>query len=352
MKNLISAIVVALFVFVFVAYARAADKDRLGDYPDTDGMYAEIYQLAEKYPNNVTIGEYGRSVENRPLLYIRIFKDNEKKRSEALVAGNIHGNEWIGNRMAMAIATRLLDGKDSDEWIKGMLDKMDFWILPCLNPDGYVRTYAERANDDVKWIEIRKNAHGVDLNRNFPLPAARTVNDEMAGSTDPNSVRYTGPFPYSESETVAIRDFVAGHSFFAAVDFHSNWGTIFPPKCNSDACEKQFKKMLAPATDRQVHVKYPVVAAWRVDSFSGEMEDALFYDFGVMAVCWEIFTQTAANDQQKLSENKHPFWSMNPRDINYWVENDRDAALAAIESAFQITHGSPVPESARKPKIR
>jgi hypothetical protein len=110
--------------------------------------------------------------------------------------------------------------------------------------------------------------------------------------------------------------------------------------------------MLAPATERQIHVKYPVVAAWRVDSFSGEMEDALFYDFGVMAVCWEVFTQSAAAEQQKKTDFMHPFWSMNPADINYWVENDRDAAISAIESAYLITGGNPVPERARTPKLR
>ncbi len=43
---------------------------------------------------------------------------------------------------------------------------------------------------------------------------------------------------------------------------------------------------------------------------------------------------------------------MNPADIGYWIENDRDAALTAIEEAFRVTGGKPVPESARKVKLR
>jgi hypothetical protein len=323
-----------------------------GDYSDPEAMYGEIYALAKEYPGFVTVGEYGRSVEGRPLLYIRIARPDGGPRAEALVAANIHGNEWVGNRMAMAVAKRLLSGGDSDPWISSLLDKIDFWILPCINPDGYNKTWAERDNGNALWADMRKNAHGVDPNRNFPLPAERTVDMEMAGSSDPNSIRYTGPAPYSEPETKAIRDFVKGRRFFAAIDFHSNWGTLFPPKCNGAACEKQFKKMLAAATAKQVHSKYQIVAAWQVDSFSGEMEDALFYDFGVMAVCWEIFTQGAANEQQKNPALRNVFWSLNPKDINYWVENDRDAALAAIESAYAITGGNPIPDNLRKVRLK
>ncbi len=323
-----------------------------GDYPAPEEMLSEAQALAEQFPDYVTTGEYGRSVEGRPLIYIRIAKPGPAGRPQALIAANIHGNEWIGNRMAMAAARRLLEDKDSDPWIASLLDRIEFWIIPCMNPDGYFRTWAERDNPNAVWADMRKNAHGVDLNRNFPLPAERSMDNDFAGSSDPNSVRYTGPSPYSEPETQATRDFVAKREFFAAIDFHSNWGTIFPPKCNGSACEKQFKKMLEPAREKQKNVKYQIVAAWQVDSFSGEMEDELFYTYGVMAVCWEIFTQAATDEQQKNPDLQGAFWSMNPADIGYWVENDRDAALAAIEEAYRITGGKPVPESARKVRLR
>jgi predicted deacylase len=345
-------LIITSFIILLHSCCLALASDAFGEYPAPEDMYAGINALANEFPGYVTVGEYGRSVEGRPLLFIRIALPDGAKRPEALIAANIHGNEWIGNRMAMAAARRLLEGSDTDPWVASLLKKMEFWILPCINPDGYVKTWDERKNEKAQWADMRKNAHGVDLNRNFPLPAGRTVEMEMAGSSDPNSIRYTGSSPYSEPETQAVRDFVKEHHFFAAIDFHSNWGTLFPPKCNGSACEKQFKKMLAAATGRQARVKYAVVAAWQVDSFSGEMEDTLFYDYGIMAVCWEIFTQSAANDQQKDPALQGPFWSMNPKDIFYWVDNDRDAALAALEAAYDVTGGSPVPEESRKVRLK
>ncbi len=346
MKKNILYLSVIMLILSQVA-ARAADS--YGDYPTYDEMFAEIYKLEKENPDWVEIGEYGQSVQDRPLVYVHIMKPGGENLPEAMIAANIHGNEWIGNRLAIAVAHRLVENRESDPWIASLLDKMQFYVLPCLNPDGYYKTWERRNDIDADWKESRKNAHGVDINRNFPLPGARTVNISMAGSDDPDSERYTGPHPYSEPESAAIRDFVAAHNIFASIDIHSNWGTFFPPKCNGSACEKRFKKMMKAASDKQPHSKYPTVAQWQVDSFSGEMEDELFYSYGVMAVCWEVFPMKFAAEQKKRL--KHSFWGGNPENIAYWVENDRDAVLAALEAALNITGGKPVPEKYRKVKL-
>jgi len=59
-----------------------------------------------------------------------------------LVVGCVHGNEPAGIAVARVLERSTPRG-------------LDLWILPVLNPDG-------RAAD------TRGNAHGVDLNRNFP----------------------------------------------------------------------------------------------------------------------------------------------------------------------------------------
>jgi protein MpaA len=59
-----------------------------------------------------------------------------------LVVGCIHGNETAG--IAVARALERLSPPD-----------LDLWIVPDLNPDGVA-------------AGTRQNAHGVDLNRNFP----------------------------------------------------------------------------------------------------------------------------------------------------------------------------------------
>jgi protein MpaA len=81
----------------------------------------------------------GRSVQGRP---IRAVEVGNPSGTRVLVVGCIHGNETAGIEVADALER--LAPRD-----------LDLWIVPDLNPDGVA-------------AGTRQNAHGVDLNRNFP----------------------------------------------------------------------------------------------------------------------------------------------------------------------------------------
>jgi protein MpaA len=80
------------------------------------------------------------------------------------VVGCIHGNEQAG----VAIARKLEQASPPG---------IDLWIVPVLNPDGLL-------------AHTRGNAHGVDLNRNFPW-RWRPL----------HGLFYSGPAPLSEPES-------------------------------------------------------------------------------------------------------------------------------------------------------
>ncbi len=81
----------------------------------------------------------GRSADSRP---IRAFEVGDRAGARVLVVGCVHGNEPAG----IAVAQRLEHTSPVG---------VDLWIIPVLNPDG-------------RAAGTRGNAHGVDLNRNFP----------------------------------------------------------------------------------------------------------------------------------------------------------------------------------------
>jgi len=84
----------------------------------------------------------GYSVRHRLIIAIQLGDPDSPRR--ALVVGCIHGSEPAG----IAIATALARGSPPAQ--------ADLWIVPDLNPDGVA-------------VGTRQNAHGVDLNRNFPV---------------------------------------------------------------------------------------------------------------------------------------------------------------------------------------
>ena len=109
---------------------------------------------------------FGHSVDGRPLMAWTYGSDHARRK--VLVVGCIHGDECAG----LAITSSLRD--------QPVPRGVQLWIVPEMNPDGAA---AER----------RQNAHGVDLNRNFPY----------LWSPIGVPVYYAGPRPASEPETRA-----------------------------------------------------------------------------------------------------------------------------------------------------
>jgi murein peptide amidase A len=125
----------------------------------------------------------GRSVRGRPILAYRI---GDPRGRPVLVVGCTDGDEPAGT--AIVAALRRLPPPAG----------IDLWLVPTINPDGL-------ASDTTG------NAHGVDLNRNFPY---RWVH--LGGSGYFNS----GPRPLSEPESRALHRFLLRVKPRLAVWFH------------------------------------------------------------------------------------------------------------------------------------
>jgi murein peptide amidase A len=107
-----------------------------------------------------------------------------------LVFGCIHGNETAG----MRVARRLLAGTP--------LGDAAIWVVPSLNPDGVA-------------TDTRGNAHGVDLNRNFPFDWQPLGGGE-----------YSGPHALSEPESRTARRLILKLKPDLTIWFHQPFGLV------------------------------------------------------------------------------------------------------------------------------
>jgi murein peptide amidase A len=135
---------------------------------------------------------FGHSVQGRPLV-ARVLGSSSAARKIVLV-GCIHGDECAGRAILSAAEQAPAPAN------------VQLWLVPTLNPDG------EAAG-------TRQNAHGVDLNRNFPY-RWRPV---------PGPTYYSGPHPRSEPETRAAMRLIARVRPYATVVYHQHEDLVDMP---------------------------------------------------------------------------------------------------------------------------
>lgn len=145
----------------------------------------------------------GHSVRDRPIVAWHLGEPGKRK---VLLIATMHGNEGKPRQ----ILTSLRDGRR----IRGI----DLWVVPVYNPDGLVRG-------------TRKNAHGVDLNRNFPYRWA-----DLDGSYE------SGPRAGSEPETKAMMAFLRKIRPSKIISFHQPLYGV-----DTDTKDRAFSRRVARA---------------------------------------------------------------------------------------------------------
>jgi hypothetical protein len=180
--------------------------------------------LAAAHPLRASTLSIGTSIENRPIYGIAISTGGAGKPA-ILLNSCQHAREWVSPMVTTYIADQLLNQYGVDPVITSLVDNIDFYILPVINPDGYEYSWIE----ERFWRKNRRNngdgTFGVDLNRNW---AYAWGGPGSSGNTQ--SDIYRGTAPFSEPETAALRDFILAHPEIRAhVDFHSYSQVILFP---------------------------------------------------------------------------------------------------------------------------
>jgi len=231
-----------------------------GNFHSYEQTLAEFKSLATTYPNFARYSKLGSSFEGREIFALKISKDvgvDDVIKPDVLITGLHHAREWISVEAPVYFANRLLSAYTSDDSIKYLVDHLQIWIVPILNPDGL--TYTQNSpNEQMDQIRLwRKNrrpipggncpsAVGVDLNRNYGFQWRRLgdapcpdycsgdrscLNDDLGGSDDPSSDIYRGPEPESELEIKALKLLVddPNRHFRAQLDYHNYSQLILYP---------------------------------------------------------------------------------------------------------------------------
>lgn len=173
---------------------------RYQDYLTLDQIRTVVDHWVEEFPEHVELEQIGSSVENRPIRAVHIsrWKGDKAPKYRTIILGGHHAREWLAHATTLCITERFIRGlKDPDSRHFRILSNMTLSVIPMGNPDGYVRTHESNRMQ-------RKNANGVDLNRNWDI-AWHTQGEADA---PPEAENYPGTAAWSEPETAAYRDFI------------------------------------------------------------------------------------------------------------------------------------------------
>uniref|UniRef100_A0A0R3RLT6 Peptidase_M14 domain-containing protein n=1 Tax=Elaeophora elaphi TaxID=1147741 RepID=A0A0R3RLT6_9BILA len=146
----------------------------------------------------------------------------------------------------LQLILQLITNYGKDPKITKYLNKLNFYILPILNPDGFVFSRTSKSDLIRHWrknrapenctgsILFRKNlcCEGVDLNRNYDFDFQQAFYPFNNSCSD----EYQGPFPFSEPESRAIRDFITSSELRnktdAVISIHTHGQFIILPYNN------------------------------------------------------------------------------------------------------------------------
>ncbi|MBL7827621.1 MAG: zinc carboxypeptidase [Saprospiraceae bacterium] len=177
----------------------------VGEWHTSHDQLINYMRALDAASNRISLQEYGRSHENRPLLCLTItapenFSNLERIQQERQQLANpdqsdkvdlknapavyymgysIHGNETSGSHAALLVAYYLAAGKSAE--IETLLKNTVILFDPCFNPDGmqrfssWINSHKSKHNSpdpsgdeyNEPWPRGRTNHYGFDLNRDW-----------------------------------------------------------------------------------------------------------------------------------------------------------------------------------------
>jgi len=170
------------------------------------------------------------SREPHPVYAIRIGKFRDGSKPGVLAYAHEHAREWVPPLVTIETAERLLRNYATDGPTKQLLNNLDIWIAPSINPDGGHYSFYDFASQRRNMTNHcpltgpadgnARNAWGVDNNRNY---TEYSLFDGYSGaSTSCTSDVFAGPSELSEPENKNLDWLAARPNIRFSMNLHSS----------------------------------------------------------------------------------------------------------------------------------
>ena len=274
--------------------ARSGADVFFGDYRTYDEINTRLDELIALNPSICTGFVVGTSLEGRDIRGVRIANldpgdpvADEANKSGFFIQGGQHAREWVNPASVVYAADTLVRDYGSDPVITDLVDNIVFYIVPVVNPDGYIYTFpvAQGGQNARLWRKNRRDnggSFGVDLNRNWGVDWGNID----GSSSSPNSDVYHGTGPFSEPETAAVSNYMLTlPNIVAHLDIHSFSQLILGPWAYSET--------ICPPREAELRTVQEAMESAMTNEFgvaynAGLGCDALLYSASGVAPDWSF----------------------------------------------------------------
>ncbi|MEL6650069.1 MAG: M14 family metallopeptidase, partial [Bacteroidota bacterium] len=199
----------------------------MGGYHTYQEVLNQLNLMHQLYPSLCgTPFSIGQSVEGNPIMAIKLSDQPHLNQSASeprvYLDALTHAREPLSMESLLAFAWWLLESYGQDANATYLLEEREIYLLPVVNPDGYLYNQQIAPNGGGMWRKNRRffgpnDCVGVDLNRNYPLAWA----DPNGASDQTCSETFRGASAISEPESQAVKTMIDSLGASAAMSVHS-----------------------------------------------------------------------------------------------------------------------------------
>lgn len=293
-----------------------------------DASEEYVRGLAKAFPEITEVKEIGKTVENRAITALCVGRCSESETiidedgnevskatnvPQAFLNGMHHSRECVSLMTIIKTLEKIFTGlanaaNEDSAWAQDLVRTRRIWFVPVVNPDGYVYNEQQlmvngltlrhamqrknRASSDSSCISERV---GVDLNRNYATCFFEDDKNDprtRGASLNPCDEDYQGTAPFSEPETIAVKNLIESSNFTTALNVHS-FGEflLLPWSCkNKDMTSKESEYYLRLGRDFSGKNHFTTGHSYKMIGYAvdGDAADWMYDTHGIYAMSPEV----------------------------------------------------------------
>ena len=300
-----------------------------------------LHDLEDTHSTIMSVESLGVSYEGRDVFMVKLSDNVEETENEpgVLFLGAHHGNEKPSFEVLLFFINHMvenydkpntdddqdgfvnedpIDGIDNDDdglvdedpsedRVREVLNTTQIFIIPMVNPDGVEANSRKTCvpNHGPFGYQEEITSYGVNLNRNYDdywfLYYLHPLKYHLVMNMIDSSFNYRGPYPFSENETRAVRDFVQTQNISISLSYHSYGEVMFYPWMHTSRPVPHEDLFISLGQNMSRINKYRLITGgmYRIPRYAGTLgssENWLYRYNNILAFTIELCTEFAPSD--------------------------------------------------------